>query len=99
VVPDSCKFWIYEWEKRVIMDSGEAELRARKFIKQRHSRVERIFFRTMYKVENSWILQGEVQFKRAFFFAVNRSFELRINMDTGEVVFYEENPLPQLKAK
>jgi hypothetical protein len=82
-----------------MVDSKEAEAQAREFIKQRHSRVERIFFRTMYREKNSWILRGEVQFKRAFFFAVNRSFELRINMDTGEVVFYEENPLSQLKAK
>jgi len=82
-----------------MMDSKEAEARARESIKQRQSRMERIFFRTMYREENSWILRGEVQFRRAFFFAVKRSFELRINMDTGEVVFYEENPLSQLKAK
>jgi hypothetical protein len=81
------------------MKSEEAEARAREFIKQRHSRVERIFFKTMYKEENLWVLHGEVKFRRAFFFVANRSFEFRINMDTGEVVLYEENPLPQLKAK
>jgi len=76
-----------------MMDSKEAETRAREFIKQKHSKVERILFKTMYREENLWILQGEVRFKRAFFFGVNRSFELRMNMDTGEVVFYKENPL------
>jgi len=81
------------------MDSKEAETRARESIKQRHSKVERIFFRTMYREENLWILRGEVRFKRALFFIINKSFELRINMDTREVIFYEEKPLPQLKAK
>jgi len=76
-----------------MMDSKEAETRAREFIRQRHSRVERIFFKTMYREENSWVLHGEVTFRRAFFFAVNRSFEFRINIDTGEIVFYEKNPL------
>jgi len=82
-----------------MMDSAEAEARARDFIKQKHSKVERIFFKTMYREENSWVLQGEVRFKRAFFFTVNRSFEFRINIDTGEVVFYGENPLSKLRAK
>jgi len=53
----------------------------------------------MYREENLWVLQGEVKFKRAFFFTVNRSFEFRINIDTGKVVFYGENPLSQLEAK
>jgi len=53
----------------------------------------------MYRKENLWVLQGEVKFKRAFFFTVNRSFEFRINIDTGEMVFYGENPLSQLEAK
>jgi len=82
-----------------MMDSAEAEARARDFIKQKHSKVERIFFKTMYREENLWVLQGEVRFKRAFFFTVNRSFEFRINIDTGEVVFYGENPLSKLRAK
>jgi len=82
-----------------MMDSVEAEARAREFIKQRHSRVERIFFKTMYKEENSWVLQGEMQFKRVFFFAAKRSFKLRINIGAGDIVFYEENPLSKLEAK
>jgi hypothetical protein len=76
-----------------MMDSKEAETGAREFIRQRHSRVERIFFKTMYIEENSWVLHGEVTFRRAFFFAVNRSFEFRTNIDTGETMFYEKNPL------
>lgn len=76
------------------MDSKEAEARAREFIKQRHSRVERIFFRTMDRKENTWVLHEEVRFKRAYFFATGRSFKLQINLDTGEVIFYEEAHAP-----
>lgn len=72
------------------MDAGEAEARAREFVKRRHFRVERIFFRTMYREGNTWVLHAEVQFKRAYFFAAVRSFKLQINTDTGEVIFYEE---------
>jgi len=72
------------------MDSGEAEAQARKVIKQRHSRVERIFFRKMSPEENAWVLQGEVEFKRAYFFATVRTFEAQVNMNTGEVTSYEE---------
>ena len=32
-----------------MMDSKEAETRAREFIKQKHSKVERILFKTMYR--------------------------------------------------
>ncbi len=66
------------------------EAKAREFIKQRHSRVERILFRTVYKEKNNWVLQGELQFKRAYFFAFSKSSKLQINTDTGEVTFYEE---------
>jgi len=72
------------------MDSGEAEARARQFIKQRHSRVERIFFRTMYREGDAWVLHGEVEFKRVYFFAAVRSFKLQVSTNMGEVTSYEE---------
>ena len=81
------------------MDSGEAEARARKFIKQRHSRVERIFFRTMYREGDAWVLHGEVKFKRAYFFAALRSFKAQVNTNTGEVTSYEEAHLPNAKKQ
>jgi hypothetical protein len=79
------------------LDSEEAEAKARQFVKQRHSRVERIFFRTMYREENSWVLHGEVKFKRAYFFPAIGSFKLKVNTGTGEVVSYEETRMPQPK--
>lgn len=68
----------------------QAEVRAREFIKQKHSRVKRIFLRTVYREGNTWVLHGEVKFKRAYFFAAERSFRLQINPETGEVTSYEE---------
>jgi len=81
------------------MDSGEAETRARKFIKQKHSRVERIFFRTMYREGDAWVLKGEVEFKRAYFFAAVRSFKAQVNTNTGEIASYEETHLRNAKEQ
>jgi len=81
------------------MDSGEAEARARKFIKQRHSRIERIFFRTMYREGDAWVLHGEVEFKRAYFFAAVSSFKVQVNTNTGWVTSYEEAKLPNAKKQ
>lgn len=81
------------------MKSEEAEARAREFIKQRHSRVKRVFFRTMYREEGCWVLHGEVEFKRAYFFATVRSFKLQINTETGEVISYEVHPSRPKKAE
>jgi hypothetical protein len=50
------------------LESGKAEEKARQFIKQRHPRLDLISFRTMYKEGSAWILDGEVKFKRAYFF-------------------------------
>ena len=82
---------------RETLDSGEAEERAKQFIKQRHSRVERIFFRTMYREGDTWVLHGEVSFKRAYFFFATRSFKVKVNTDTGEIVSYEETQMSQPK--
>lgn len=75
----------------------EAEAKAREFIKKRHSRVRRIFFRTMYKEEDSWMLNGEVQFKRAYLFVTQRSFRLQVKSETGEVTSYEEHAVSRCK--
>jgi hypothetical protein len=89
------EFYALGLNGRETLDSGEAEARARQFIKQRHSRVERIFFRTMYREENAWVLHGEVSFKRAYFFSAIRSFKLKVNTNTGEIVSYEETKMSQ----
>jgi hypothetical protein len=68
----------------------EAEGRAREFIEERHFRVKGVFFRTVQKKGDMWLLEGEVRFKRRFFFAAKRSFRLQMKLETGEVIFYEE---------
>ena len=82
-----------------MIDSKDAEARARQFIKQSHSRAERIFFAKMYREGNVWVLQGEVEFMRAYFFVSVRAFEAQVNMNTGEVTFYEEAPLRNAKEQ
>jgi hypothetical protein len=72
------------------MRSVEAEAKAKDFIKQRHARVERIFFGLMFPEENVWVLQGEVKFKRAYFFATAKTVEAQVNMNTGKVTSYKE---------
>ena len=84
-------------EKGKMMDSREAEARAREFIKRKRSRVRQIFFRTMYKEGDTWVLHGEVEFKRAYFFATVSSFKVQVNMNTGEVISYEEMRLSRSK--
>jgi len=61
--------------------------------------VERIFFAKTCPEENAWVLQGEVEFKRAYFFATVRSFKAQVNTNTGEVTSYEEAHLRNAKEK
>jgi len=81
------------------MDAKEAETIAKGFIKQRHPRVERIFFRTMHREGDAWVLHGEVEFKQVYFFAAVRSFKLQVSTNTGEVTSYEEANLQNAKKQ
>ena len=69
----------------------QAEAKAIEFIKQKHVRLERVFLRTVYREGNVWVLHGEVKFKRAYFFVVEKSLKIQINPETGNVKSYEEN--------
>jgi hypothetical protein len=51
----------------------------------------------MYKEGNAWILDGEVKFKRAYFFRAMRSFKVKLDAYTGEVVSYEETEVSRTK--
>ncbi len=76
--------------KKNIISSEEAEAIAREYLKQRHSRIERVFFRTMYREGDTWTLQGDIQFKRAYFFDAAKSLKVQVNSNTREVVSCEE---------
>jgi len=93
------KLYALGLNRRETLDSRGAETAAREFVKQRHSRVERIFFRKMYREADAWVLHGEVEFKRVYFFAAVRSFKLQVNTNTGEVTSYEEANLQNVKKQ
>ena len=93
------RFYALGLNGRETLDSGEAESRARQFINQRHSKVERIFFRTMNREGDAWVLHGEVKFKRAYFFVALRSLKIQVNTNTGEVTSYEEANLQNAKKQ
>jgi hypothetical protein len=77
-------------ETKIAMNSSQAESKARDFIKQRHVKLERVFFSNMYKEGDVWVLKGEVEFKRAYFFAQMRLVEAQVNMNTGKITSYKE---------
>jgi ribosome-associated translation inhibitor RaiA len=76
------------------MDSKEAEIKAREYIGKKYSRLERVFFSNMYKDGNIWMLNGEVEFKRAYFFTQMRIIEVQVNMNTGEIMSHKERRSP-----
>ncbi|PVX25066.1 MAG: hypothetical protein CW716_08790 [Candidatus Bathyarchaeum sp.] len=77
----------------------QAEAKAMEYIKQKHARLERIFLSTVYREEDAWILHGEVKFKRAYFFTVEKTFKIQVNPETATVKSYEENVLSRHKLK
>jgi hypothetical protein len=77
------------------LELSEVEEKARQFIKQRHPRLELIFFRTVYKEGDAWMVDGEVKFKRAYFFHTTRTFKIKIDAITGKAISYEETKAPQ----
>ncbi|HSV49510.1 MAG TPA: hypothetical protein VLH35_04265 [Candidatus Acidoferrales bacterium] len=72
------------------MDSKGAEIKAREYIEKKYARLERVFFSNMYKEGNVWVLKGEVEFKRAYFFTQMRTIEVQVNMNTSEIYSYKE---------
>jgi hypothetical protein len=66
------------------------ENKARAFIEKKHSGTQQIFFKSVQKNGSMWLIEGEVRFKRRFFFTVKRSFRLQMRSETGEVESYKE---------
>ena len=64
-------------ETKIAMNSSQAETKARDFIKQRHVKLERVFFSNMYKEGDVWVLKGEVEFEASLFFAQMRIVRFR----------------------
>jgi hypothetical protein len=72
------------------MNSVEAETKVREYLKQKYPRLESIFFYSMYREGDVWVLEGEVEYKHLYFFTVNRAVTAQVNMDTGAVTAYKE---------
>jgi len=58
-----------------------------------------LFVRTMRREGDAWVLHGEVEFKRVYFFAAVRSFKLQVSTNMGEVTSYEEANLQNAKKQ
>ncbi len=89
VATDSCKFVIYKWEKTAIT-SNDAVARVREFIKQKHTKIERISFSRICLEGDFWMLKGEVEYKQAHFFTSMKFFEAKVNINTGVIMPYNE---------
>lgn len=72
-----------------IKDPIEAEAKAKEFVTKKHWSTRQVFFSKTTRQKNAWLIEGNVWFRR-FFFLVKKSFELRLNAETGEVTSYEE---------
>jgi len=68
----------------------DAEDRAREYIRERYPKVRRILFKRVDKKDSSWLIEGEVWFKRLRLFTVKRTFRLRISSETGDITSYQE---------
>jgi DNA uptake protein ComE-like DNA-binding protein len=77
------------------MNSTEAETITRKFIKQKHHRLELISFRTIYREGEDWALEGIVEYKRFVFAVTTKKFVAKVNINTANVESYKF--LPQQK--
>jgi hypothetical protein len=75
-----------------VKGAAEAEDRARKLIKERDPKARRILFKIVEKMDDSWLIEGEVWFKRLRLFTVKKTFRLQISSETGKTTSYQEEP-------
>jgi hypothetical protein len=76
-----------------VKGAADAEERTRRFILERHPKATRILFRRVDNMGYSWLVEGEVWFKRLHLFTVKRIFKVQISLETGEAAsFQEERP-------
>ena len=68
----------------------DAEAMARRFIKDRNPSVRQILFKRTSKEGGFWLLEGEALLKRLRFFKVRKLFRLKISVEDGELISYEE---------
>ena len=71
-------------------DNGpiKAEAMAREFIRKKHFRLKRIFFKTLRQENNIWCLEGIVS--SGLIFTTARNFKLNIECENWEILSFEE---------
>jgi hypothetical protein len=71
-----------------IRNVADAEDRAKKLILERHPKARQTLFKKVDKKDNSWLIEGEVWFKRLRIFTVKKTFGLKISSKTGKITSY-----------
>jgi hypothetical protein len=64
-----------------VKGAAEAEEKAKEILKERHPNVFRIIINKVDRTNNSWLIQGEIYYKRLKLFTIKRKFKLEINAE------------------
>jgi hypothetical protein len=60
-----------------IKGAAEAEEKAEEILKERHPNVFRIIINKVDRTNNSWLIQGEIYYKRLKLFTIKESLNLK----------------------
>jgi uncharacterized membrane protein YkoI len=74
-----------------IKGAAEAEEKAKEILKEKHPNVFRIIINKVDRTNGSWLIQGEVCYKRLKLFTTKRKFKLEINAENGKLITCQEN--------
>ena len=73
-----------------VKGAAEAEEKAKEILKERHPNVFRIIINKVDRTNGSWLIQGEIYYKRLKLFTIKRKFKLEINAENGKLITYQE---------
>jgi hypothetical protein len=71
-----------------IKGAAEAEEKAKEILKEKHP--VRIMISKVDRTNNSWLIEGEICYKRLKLFTIKRMFKLEINAENGKPLTYQE---------
>ena len=74
-----------------IKGAAEAEEKAKEILKEKHPNVVRMIINKVDRTNGSWLIQGEVYYKRLKLFTTKRKFKLEINAENGKLITCQEN--------
>ena len=73
-----------------IKGAAEAEEKAKKILKEKHLNMVHVMINKVNRTNNSWLIEGEIYYKRLKLFTIKRKFKLEINAENGKPVTYQE---------